>query len=102
MSIYRSGAAASRGRLGQPARILGDLVVRTLADTRRICPGAFSPASDYAARLERTVASRAARSSMASTRDQIFTMRPVLGWAQHRTPSTAFISAAPARIPAAA
>jgi phytoene dehydrogenase-like protein len=67
---------------------LGDLVVRTLAEyapdlPRRVLAGEVITPLD----LERTYGLTGGQIFHGEqSLDQIFTMRPVLGWAQHRTP----------------
>ena len=105
MSIYVQFAPyhLRRHGAGAPQRDrLGDVVVNTL---ERYAPGLVvhhrAPPGDHAAR------SRAGPTALTGGHiyhgepalDQFFTMRPVLGWAQYRTPIRGSTSAARARIP---
>ena len=90
MSVYVQWAPhrLREGDWDQMRESLGDLVVRTLAEyapdlPRRVLAGEVITPLD----LERTYGLTGGQIFHGEhSLDQIFTMRPVIGWAQHRTP----------------
>ena len=107
MSVYMQFAPFKLAR-----RRHGRTAARDLAPSRHAHPGALRARHRAARRAPQVITPLDLEDTYGLTGghilhgepslDQLFTMRPMLGWAQYRTPIDGCTSAAPARIPAAA